>query len=143
MGAVHLLKGEYTFTDVGDNKADVRFQLVADLRGPFPEFIKLAIARLIVHIALDDLKTYVTSQRCIDTLAKYDAEAGKGAFHTLKKHITRHFIDVPDRVFGGQDGARKVARNAIKLAMAGLLMKRLFGTGSDQDPSAGQHGKLR
>ena len=123
MGAVHLLKGEYVFKDLGEGKTEVGFQIIADLRGPYPQFIKVAIAKLIVHIALDDLKTYVQSQRCIDTLAKYDAEAQKGAFKTFRDHITKHFIDVPDMAFM-KDGGVGLAKKTVIFAALGLFFKR-------------------
>mmetsp|Transcript_15995 Transcript_15995/g.31636 ORF Transcript_15995/g.31636 Transcript_15995/m.31636 type:complete len:221 (+) Transcript_15995:43-705(+) len=134
MGAVHLLKGKYTFADLGDGKTSVHFQIVADIRGPIPDFVKMAIARLIVHIALDDLNTYVTSDRCIQNLAKYDKEAGKGALQTIRTHITRLYTDVPDGPFK-ERSLRTVVKGFLRVAMAGLLFKRFFAReGGEQQP---------
>lgn len=142
MGAVHLLKGEYVFKDLGDGKTEVGFQIIADLRGPYPQFIKVAIAKLIVHIALDDLKTYVQSQQCVDNLAKYDTEAQKGAFKTLRDHITKHFIDVPDMAFlkGGVPG---LAKKTAFLAALGLFFKRFVFALRGEGGQPEQEGSAR
>ena len=49
---LNLLRGEYTLSENKDGTTHVHFLIVADVIGPIPQFIKIAIAKLIVEIAL-------------------------------------------------------------------------------------------
>ncbi|EKX52464.1 hypothetical protein GUITHDRAFT_161198 [Guillardia theta CCMP2712] len=92
---IKMLRGEYTLKEISSNSTQVFFTVSADISGPIPHFVKVAIAKLLVHIACMDLKTYVESERSDVNLKAYGLwpeDAGVGA--TIQ-HITR-FISQMD-----------------------------------------------
>jgi len=137
---IHLLKGEYTFKEVSKTKTNVHFQILADLRGPIPHIVKIAIAKLLVRIALDDLKKYVTSAQCDQTLAKYDKEKKRTAMHTIRTRLTKMYIDVPDMMFN-PTRLKMLASGTAKAAAVALLLSRLFKKGTDEAPEPKQEQK--
>lgn len=99
-GVINLLRGDYTLTDNGDGTTKVDFLIVADCSGPIPNFIKVAIAKLIVEIALFHMKRYVESPRCTENLAKYNKLPNK--FNTMRRLMTNLYTKMPG--VGGKQG---------------------------------------
>mmetsp|Transcript_47519 Transcript_47519/g.99402 ORF Transcript_47519/g.99402 Transcript_47519/m.99402 type:complete len:337 (-) Transcript_47519:221-1231(-) len=117
-GMIHMLKGEYTLTEKGPNLTGVHFVVIADLRGPIPQFLKVAIAKILVHIALNDMKKYVESPQCDINLARYDSGLN------LAQRLTRLYTDVPSLVL--RHNFARLALECLRAAAGGLLARQMM-----------------
>lgn len=53
--------GEYNLTPVGEEQTRVRFDLILDLAAPVPDFLLKRARRMVLDVALEDLKRRVLS----------------------------------------------------------------------------------
>lgn len=52
--------GEYNLTPEGDDRTRVRFDLILDLGAPFPDFLAKRAKKMVLDVALEDLRERVT-----------------------------------------------------------------------------------
>jgi len=131
---IKMMRGEYTLKELSSNSTQVYFTVSADISGPIPHFVKVAIAKLLVHIACSDLKTYVESERSDINLRAYGLwpeDAGVGA--TIQ-HITRFISQMDNNVkpmrdmiiFTATSHVRRIKRNS-KMYLNSLLRIAALG----------------
>uniref|UniRef100_A0A7S0Y2T0 Coenzyme Q-binding protein COQ10 START domain-containing protein n=1 Tax=Hemiselmis andersenii TaxID=464988 RepID=A0A7S0Y2T0_HEMAN len=63
-GNIKRLEGGYQFVQKGADKCRVYFEINAELAGFIPRFVQESIAKLILGIAVGELKKYAESDRC-------------------------------------------------------------------------------
>jgi len=65
---VKRLEGGYWFEPIDASSSKVSFEVIAELGNFVPKFIENAISKLVVEIALGELRKYVESPRCEENL---------------------------------------------------------------------------
>lgn len=92
---LRFIKGEYTLTKLRNDRTQVHFVIMADVPAPIPFFLKMAIAKILVRIAVNDLKQYLESEECTANLAKYDKLEKSTLLHTVRNRVTQMVTQVP------------------------------------------------